>query len=361
MVLSGATLVKIIIYRLVLWALFAFPAVVQAANHAVILQYHHFSTDTPPSTSVTPERFEGHLDYLEKNGFSVWPLEQVINYIREKRPLPDRTVAITVDDAFIDIYTEGWPRVKRRGWPMTVFVNTDAVDQKRRGALTWEQMREMQAGGVQFANHTSTHGHLVRRLTGESESDWRQRVIADIEHAQNRLTEELGAIPRYFVYPYGEYDQTLLDIIDELGYTGFGQQSGPVGPLSDIRVLPRFPMGGNYTEMEGFRVKVNALPLPVISVDPVDPLLPLETDRPELRITLGKAAYNPEQITCYVTGQGMGAIHLDSELLTVRANKPLPVGRSRYNCTVRHLKENRYYWFSHPWIRRKPDGSWYRE
>jgi biofilm PGA synthesis lipoprotein PgaB len=285
----------------------------------------------------------------------------VMEHIRGKRPLPERTVAITVDDAFSDIYTEGWPRVKRRGWPMTVFANTDAIDQKRSGALTWEQMREMQAGGVQFANHTSTHAHLIRRLAGESESAWRHRIIADIEHAQRRLTEELGDIPRFFVYPYGEYNQSLLEIIDELGYIGFGQHSGPVGFLSDLRAVPRFPMGGSYSDLDGFRVKVNALPLPVISVDPADPLLALESERPELRITLGEGAYSPEQITCYVTGQGGGDIQLDGDRLTIRANRPLPVGRSRYNCTVRHLKENRYYWFSHPWIRRLPNGGWYGE
>jgi hypothetical protein len=31
-----------------------------AADHAVILQYHHFGSDTPPSTSVTLEQFDNH-------------------------------------------------------------------------------------------------------------------------------------------------------------------------------------------------------------------------------------------------------------------------------------------------------------
>ena len=348
-------------FQFVLSLLLSVMGSVQAANHAVIIQYHHFSANTPLSTSVTPERFEEHLSYLENNGFSVWSLEKVIDYIRENKPLPDRTVVITVDDAFLDIYTTGWPKVKQRGWPMTVFVNTGAVDQGGRGVLSWEQMREMQRGGVQFANHTTTHDHLVRRRYGESESAWKKRVIADIEGAQQRLRDELGVSRRFFVYPFGEYDKALLEIVEELGYIGFGQQSGPVGPFSDMRVLPRFPMGGDYTAMEGFRVKVNALPLPVLSIDPVDPLLPLETTRPELRINLGRAAYRPEQISCYVTGQGKGDVQLKGTLLTVRARQPLPVARSRYNCTVRHLKENRYYWFSHPWIRRMPDGSWYNE
>lgn len=49
-----------------------------AADSAVVLQYHHVSADTPASTSVSPEQFERHLEYLAENGFNVRPLERAI-------------------------------------------------------------------------------------------------------------------------------------------------------------------------------------------------------------------------------------------------------------------------------------------
>ena len=53
-----------------------------SVQHAVVLQYHHFGTDTPPSTSVTVEQFKSHLKYLDKNGFVVWPLGKIVSYIQ---------------------------------------------------------------------------------------------------------------------------------------------------------------------------------------------------------------------------------------------------------------------------------------
>ena len=47
-----------------------------SADNAVILLYHHVSSTTPASTSVTPSVFEEHLQYLAE-GFKVISLEQV--------------------------------------------------------------------------------------------------------------------------------------------------------------------------------------------------------------------------------------------------------------------------------------------
>ncbi|OOZ39117.1 hypothetical protein BOW53_12920 [Solemya pervernicosa gill symbiont] len=336
-------------------------SLVHAAESAVILQYHHFSDTTPRSTSISPERFEQQLNYLEQNDFTVWPLQRVVDAVLQGDVVPDKTIAITVDDAYDSIYSEAWPRLKRRGWSMTVFVNSDAVDSGLRPYLSWEQMREMQRSGVAFANHTASHDHLIRRRAGEPESQWRLRVIADIDKAQQRLQEELGRAPKLFVYPYGEYDYALRQLVGELGYVGFGQQSGPIGPLSDRRALPRFPMAGPYTEMAGFIEKLNTLPLPVNGQGEVDPLLPNQLELPILSLKLNAGAFNPDAISCFITGQGKGDVSYQAGLLTVMAKSALPVGRSRYNCTVRHNKMNRYFWYSQNWIRRNSDGSWYRE
>jgi hypothetical protein len=50
---------------------FAAPIPVPAAEHAIILVYHHVSEDTPRSTSVTPGVFESHLDYLAEHDYEV--------------------------------------------------------------------------------------------------------------------------------------------------------------------------------------------------------------------------------------------------------------------------------------------------
>ena len=53
-------------------------------NSAVILQYHHVSTDTPKSTSISPAQFELHLNYLANNGYQVLPLSHIVAAIKDK-------------------------------------------------------------------------------------------------------------------------------------------------------------------------------------------------------------------------------------------------------------------------------------
>jgi len=334
------------------------------AQHAVILQYHHFGSDTPASTSVTLEQFDAHLEYLADNGYRVWPLQQVLERLRSGASLPDRVVAITVDDAFISVYREAYPRLLARNWPFTVFVATRPVDEQLSALMSWEQMREMAAHGVTFANHSLEHAHLIRRRADEDDAAWQARVSSDILQAQQRLEEELGEVPRWFAYPYGEYDASLRALLGTLGFTGFGQQSGPAGHGSDFLALPRFAISVAYASLADFSARVNSRPLPVAEVTPLDPLLPVEQSRPVMRVRLQPGAYDAAALACYVSGQGrVEPVWLEREALQfeVRAAAPLPAGRSRYNCTAPSSRGNGYFWYSHLWIRRLPDGSWYTE
>ena len=54
-----------------------------ADDHAVVLVYHHVSAETPALTSVTPEVFESHLDYLQDHDFTVWPLARIIDALEK--------------------------------------------------------------------------------------------------------------------------------------------------------------------------------------------------------------------------------------------------------------------------------------
>lgn len=336
----------------------------RAADHAVILQYHHFGAETPPATSVTLPQFDAHLDYLAEHDYRIWPLDRIATHLRDRLPLPERVVAITVDDAYRSVYREAWPRLRKRGWPFTVFVATDAVDAGADAMMSWQQMREMAASGVTFANHSSSHAHLLRRHPGESAPAWRKRVKSDLQHAQTRLQQELGHAPLLFAYPYGEYDTPLRELVGALGFTAFGQQSGPASGYSDPLALPRFPMAVAFASLDDVAEKLQSLPLPVLRAEPDDPVLPPGTDRPQLRITLQPGSYRTDTLGCYVSGQGrIQPVWLDAKhsRFEVRAAGPLPVGRSRYNCTAQSVAETGWLWYSHLWIRRNADGSWYRE
>lgn len=339
-----------------------------ADSHAAIFMYSHIGEPRYPNTNISLKQFEAHLTYLDKHDYQVWPLAKIADHLKNGLAIPERTVAITFDDGHLSMYKRAYSRLKKRGWPFTVFIYTDAIDQHPKRYITWDQMREMRQHGGSFANQSKTHGHLIRRHKNENATAWSARVRADIEYAQQRIHEELGhdpeGTPRLFSYPYGEYSLALAEIVEALGYVGLGEQSGPASAYSDLRVLPRYPISEGHDSMDEFAVKASSLALPVSEVTPWEPLL-TKTNSPRMVVTLAVAPdtctactvddVRLDQLACQVSGQGRVKVKwLDKNRrrFAVQAPQPLRMGRSRYNCSAPSAKEpGRYYWFSHLWIR----------
>lgn len=339
-------------------ALSSFGYSTDADADAVAFMYHRFGESDFPSTSVRLAQFEAHLDHLDEAGYTVRSLQWIVDRLAADEPIPDRTIAITVDDAYLSVYRHAWPRLRARGWPLTVFIATDSVDQGLPAYMNWDQVREMHDAGVTFANHSATHGHLVRRDAGESEGAWRDRVTADIGRAQERLVERLGSAPMLFAYPYGEYDLALAAIVDGLGYVAFGQHSGAIGAYSDRRALPRFPMAEPYAEIGEFRSKAASRALPVIEHAPRDPVVTGAGAAPRLVFRLADSDARLGELACFASGVGripVEPVRGKTRTFATRSPEPLPRGHSRYNCTAPSAEPGRFYWFSQPWLRPSAD------
>jgi peptidoglycan/xylan/chitin deacetylase (PgdA/CDA1 family) len=335
-----------------------------AADHCVVLQYHHVGEDTPGITSVTPEQFQQHLDYLHANGHVVLAFEEVVAALRDDAELPDKCVALTIDDAYLSTYTEAFPRANRYGYPLTVFVSTEPIDRGLGGYMSWSQMHELLEAGVRFQNHSHSHAHLIRRGENESAEDWEQRVAADIQTAQNRIAAEFGETPTLFAYPYGEYNAALKRIVESMGLVAVGQQSGPVWRQADLGALPRFPMASLYASMRTFPNKVNSLPLPITGAFPDEPVVPLDEWQPALTLIFRPEVAGLRQLTCYMNGSpevSYDWLEQPPGAVVVTPKGRLNVGRNRTNCTLPIGETGRYGWYSHNWIRREADGRWYNE
>ncbi|MBD3646466.1 MAG: polysaccharide deacetylase family protein [Pseudomonadales bacterium] len=340
------------------------PAAAEPAGNGrssgIVLQYHHVADDTPYVTSISPAQFREHMEYLQRNDYTIWSLDRLVEAVRDGSPVPDRTVTITFDDAYLNIYTNGFPILKEFGWPFTIFVSTEFIGTNQAQYLTWQQLEEMQQAGALIENHTHSHTHLLRKLDGESDSDWKARVRSEIVTAGDAIEENLGTSSTLFAYPYGEYNDEILEIVEDLGYVAFGQQSGPMGPESNFLALPRFPMSGRYADMDTVKTKLDTLPLPVAGSD-VEPVLDLTETQPSLTLHFTRPDLRFNQLVCYGPSDTTELTRQDETTFVARAKNPVPVGRSRYNCTMPVKGENRFSWYSQLWIRRNPDGSWYPE
>ena len=348
----------IILVATLLWStpLFACDSHKKTSNNsAVILVYHHIANDTPAITSVSPAMFSQQLDYLAEQGFSVWPLTQLVTAIQRSNPIPDKVVAISFDDAYESVYSQAFPLLKQHGYPFTIFVTTDSVDKQYNKQLNWSQLKEMSQHGATIANHTVNHPHMLRRLEGETDEQWQQRMQQEIIGAQQRIQQKIGSNHKLFAYPYGEHNEALKKIVKDLGYIAFGQQSGAAGPLLDKQLLPRFPVSGNYTDLKDFSLKVHTKALPAEEVDATDNPITAQQAQPFVKLAFSEKV--PQKLfTCYGPG-GLLPTSWQANTVTINAAQDIPAGRSRYNCTL-PAGDGRYYWYSKPWVRLKENGEW---
>lgn len=328
---------------------FAQSSMPASASQAVILQYHHISTATPPVTSTSPEDFRRHMDYLAANNFTILPLEEILSSLQNNEELPDFSAAITFDDAYLSVYTEALPILREYNWPFTIFVTTGLLESNPRLYASWDQIREMAEAGATIANHTVSHPYFLERMNTETESDWLQRIRNEISQAEDEILRETGQSHRLLAYPYGEYDPLIQKLVSDLGFIGIGQHSGPINASSDFTALPRFPFSGIYVSMNTFPNKVRSL---AFTLDALEPVSPVTTESsPSAEIDFSAGSIGLQQLACYNNNDAIQVQMLDERELRFLVTTPIEnrSRRFRYNCTA-PAGNGRYYWLSIPWV-----------
>ncbi len=315
--------------------------------------YHRFDETRYPSTDISAAILTQQLEYVKEQGIDVISLSEVVRRLTNGEDLPDHAVSFSVDDAFRSLYDVGMPIFRQYDIPLTLFVNTAAVG--TRGYLNWNELRELVAEGVEIGNHTDTHAYLVELNPSETTAQWKQRVREDILRAQELFVKNLGSKPTLFAYPYGEYSPAIVEIIKDLGFTAaFAQQSGVIYSDHNRYNLPRFPMGGPYATLAGFKTKLSMQPLAVSEVDPFDPII--RKNPPVLSLRIAAQPINPKRINCFVQGENRCRVEADPERgvgwYQVIAEQPLTGRRNKYTLTLQSNKGG-WLWYSHPWINAK--------
>ncbi|MEQ9643665.1 MAG: polysaccharide deacetylase family protein [Alphaproteobacteria bacterium] len=314
-------------------------AMAQAPGGAVAFVYHRFGEGAYPSTNTTLEQLEQHITTLQDGGYQVLPLPQIVDALRRREPLPDKAVALTMDDAFVSIYREAWPRLRQAGLPFTVFVATEPVDAGVDGYMSWEQVRTLAAAGVTIGHHTVSHAHLPTLADAA--------LPAELADATRRFRAELGVEPTLFAYPYGEYGLREQKLVREAGFAAaFGQHSGAMHADEDLFGLPRFALNERFGTLDRFRLAAGALPLPLGDLTPLERVLRADNNPPAVGFTIDAKVNGLDNLRCYASNLSEPARleRLGPRRVEVRLDKPFPQGRGRLNCTVPG-PQGRWRWF----------------
>ena len=290
-----------------------------------VLIYHRFGEDKYPSTNIAVDRFSQQLEFLSSNNYQVISLEQLVHSLNGGSRLPDRAVVITIDDGYRSVYTEAWPVLKQYGYPFTVFVYAKATENKHWNYMTWDQVKEMKAAGVDFQNHGFAHDHLAFKPSEMNMDEYKAWIRADLAVSTKILSEELKERPRFFAVPYGEYNETVLDEIRSFGYEAILlQDPGSVSKDTDPFAIPREPILGNdWSTIKHFQMILERVDLPFNSEIPTSGTLAnLNPSQFSARL-LHPDRYEPSSLGIYVSELGWQKAVLEGDRVIIKNSVPL--------------------------------------
>jgi peptidoglycan/xylan/chitin deacetylase (PgdA/CDA1 family) len=165
---------------------------------------------------VTPHHLARQLRELQTTcpaGFT--PLGEWVR----SRPI-ERKVALTFDDAYLNLFTNGLPVLRETGVRATTYVVASLIGKLNqwddgKGARREPLMDRIQIGEwIQAGHEIGSHGLSHAYLTSLALDDVRREII----DSKKLLEDMFGQRVRHFCYPYGDWNEAIRDIVREAGY-----------------------------------------------------------------------------------------------------------------------------------------------
>lgn len=212
-----------------------------------ILMYHSISGYATPKfrpIAVSPELFADHMAYLRQRGCTPITITQFVNAVAQGgNALPERPLILTFDDGFADFFTEALPLLQQYSFTATLYIATGFIGstsrwlvregEATRPMLTWDQVSEVSACGIECGGHSHWHPQLDTLPLPEARHE--------IAHCKRLLEDHLGQEVSTFAYPYGYHSATIKRLIWEAGYTsactvGYAMSSMTTDPFALVRL-----------------------------------------------------------------------------------------------------------------------------
>jgi len=202
-----------------------------------VLMYHHFAEDPLTGTIVSAGRFREQMTAVKEAGFTSVTLRQVLDYVENGTPLPDKPVLITMDDGYTSNLEVAAPILEQLGMCATVFVigiNEGETVYIHSGnpfylarfayedAAPW-----VEKGVLDLQSHTFDMHQLAQdgfsgrdgmlQMDGESDADYFQALRGDMEQFRSRRDGKVPTSLIALAYPYGYWTDELDDFLSEEG------------------------------------------------------------------------------------------------------------------------------------------------
>ena len=291
-----------------------------------VLMYHHLDDTSKDGTVVTPGRIREQMTALREAGYEAVTVPQVIAFVREGTPLPDKPVLITMDDGYTSNLDIAAPILEDLGLCAAVFViginEGEAVSAHTGEALTpprfsfEEAAPWVEKGVLDLQSHTydmhqrpQTGGvsgrEGVLKKEGESAEDYRDALLEDFaqycRRREGRVSTPLTALSYPFGLCSGETDRVLEEAGAVLTVT-VREHCNTVfaGRPGTLRRLGRFNVDEDITG-EALVRKLERWGPSVMLQDRLDKALEYLEDHPDITVVVS-GGQGPEEPTSEAQG-----------------------------------------------------------
>jgi peptidoglycan/xylan/chitin deacetylase (PgdA/CDA1 family) len=215
-----------------------------------VLMYHKVNDLWPNPTTVPTAVFAEQMSLLAELGYVPVSLDAVLDHYLHGDPLPIGAVLLTFDDGYRDNLQNALPILRRHGYPAVLFVPIGFLDDERplpheeslrllgirNETVDWDELAELEAGGVRIESHGIGHRPLSELDPAEA--------TREIALSKLRLEERLGREVDAFAFVKGshaDYRPEHASLVQQAGYRiAFTSVSGANGPSTDRFRLRRY-------------------------------------------------------------------------------------------------------------------------
>jgi peptidoglycan/xylan/chitin deacetylase (PgdA/CDA1 family) len=181
-----------------------------------ILGYHDFKARGGSPMIINGTKFAEQMKAIKESGIPVISLNDVLEWRKGKKNIPEESIVITMDDGWEGVYTFAYPVLKEYGFPFTIYLYKKYVNIGGR-SLSWDQIREMMKHGCEVGSHSVSHESL-RGKKNRTDADQQLWLLGELKDSKEFLEKNLGITCTSFAYPFGIFDDSTTELAHQVGY-----------------------------------------------------------------------------------------------------------------------------------------------
>lgn len=221
-------------------------------NNIKVLMYHRVLKQKPEKDTkwhyVTMDNFEKQMKLLDKLGYTTVTFADYVLFREGKLTLPKKSIILTFDDGYQDIYDNALPIMQKYNIRAVLFV----MGNRRLRSAEWDQkegedpcylmsddqIKETDSLGFEIGAHSMNHLNLINLSSEE--------LKYEIMRSKSKIESILEKPVYTFSYPYGSVDKRVQEVALNSGYEfACGVYTGPASFVQNTHDIRRIAIKEN--------------------------------------------------------------------------------------------------------------------